>query len=116
MYLSEKDKQNVQNEILLLKVLSGPTLIKFIESFSDKDSQYIVMEYADGGNLAQKIQKKITNGQKFAYDETLRYIAQITLALMAMHSKNILHRDIKTQNIFVAKNDILKLGDFGISK
>jgi len=40
---------------LLLKVLSGPTLIKFIESFADKDSQYIVMEYADGGNLAQKI-------------------------------------------------------------
>jgi len=74
------------------------------------------MEYADGGNLAQKIQKKVTNGQKFTYDEILRYIAQITLALMAMHSRNILHRDIKTQNIFVAKNDILKLGDFGISK
>lgn len=35
---------------------------------------------------------------------------------MAMHSKNILHRDIKTQNIFITKNDILKIGDFGISK
>ena len=35
---------------------------------------------------------------------------------MAMHSKNILHRDIKTMNIFIAKDDILKLGDFGISK
>jgi serine/threonine protein kinase len=43
-------------------------------------------------------------------------MAQITLGVMAMHSKNILHRDIKTQNIFIAKNDILKLGDFGISK
>lgn len=35
---------------------------------------------------------------------------------MAMHSKNILHRDIKTQNIFIAKNNVLKIGDFGISK
>ena len=35
---------------------------------------------------------------------------------MAMHGKNILHRDIKSQNIFITKNDILKLGDFGISK
>lgn len=35
---------------------------------------------------------------------------------MAMHNKNILHRDIKTQNIFIAKNNILKIGDFGISK
>lgn len=35
---------------------------------------------------------------------------------MAMHSKNILHRDIKTQNIFITQNDILKIGDFGISK
>jgi serine/threonine protein kinase len=46
----------------------------------------------------------------------LKYIAEITLAIMAMHTKNILHRDIKTQNIFVAKNGILKLGDFGISR
>lgn len=115
-YLSEKDKQNVENEILLLKVLSGPTLIKFVESFNDRGSKYIVMEYADGGNLGNKIQKYANQGLKFTYDEILRYIAQITLALMAMHSKNILHRDIKTQNIFITKNDILKLGDFGISK
>jgi len=35
---------------------------------------------------------------------------------MAMHAKNILHRDIKTQNIFISKNNVLKIGDFGISK
>lgn len=43
-------------------------------------------------------------------------MAQITLGVMAMHSKNILHRDIKTQNIFISKNNILKIGDFGISR
>lgn len=101
---------------MLLKALQGPTLIKFVESFNDKDSKYIVMEYADGGNLETKIEKKKSSGEKFTPDEILRYVAQITLALMAMHSKNILHRDIKTKNIFVTKGDILKLGDFGISR
>ena len=55
-------------------------------------------------------------GKQFATEDILRYVAQITLGVMAMHSKNILHRDIKTQNIFITQNDILKIGDFGISK
>jgi len=55
-------------------------------------------------------------GKQFTCDEILRYMAQITLGVMAMHSKNILHRDIKTQNIFIAAAETLKIGDFGISK
>ena len=74
------------------------------------------MEYAEGGNLSHKIENKRSKGEKFTTDEILRYIAQITLALMVMHSKNILHRNIKAQNILVCKNDILKLDEFGILK
>ena len=55
-------------------------------------------------------------GKTFGTEEILRYMAQITLGVMAMHSKAILHRDIKTQNIFINQKDILKIGDFGISK
>ena len=43
-------------------------------------------------------------------------MAQLVIGIMLMHSKNILHRDIKTQNLFLTKGDIVKMGDFGIAK
>ena len=101
-YLNEKDKKSSENEVQFLRVLQGPTLIKFVESFIENNCIYIVMEYADGGSLAQKIQNYIVQGKEFTADECLRYMAMITLGVMAMHSKNILHRDIKTQNIFIS--------------
>jgi NIMA (never in mitosis gene a)-related kinase len=55
-------------------------------------------------------------GKKFDFDTIMNMISQIVLGLMAMHSKKILHRDIKTQNIFITKSNVLKIGDFGIAK
>lgn len=115
-YLSPKDKKSAQNEVQFLRVLKGPTIVKFWESFVANNKIYIVMEYASQGALSSLISKKIQSGTHFSYEITMKYIAQITLAIMAMHTKNILHRDIKTQNIFITKNGVLKLGDFGISR
>jgi serine/threonine protein kinase len=73
------------------------------------------MEYAEGGSLADLIRLHVTKKNYFSEDKILMYTAQITLSLLALHSKKILHRDVKTQNIFI-KEGTLKLGDFGISK
>ena len=76
---------------------------------------YIIMEYADNGDLDQKIK---SNKSKSLYDEStiLRIITQICIALQQIHLKHIIHRDIKCENIFMMKNGDVKLGDFGISK
>lgn len=74
------------------------------------------MELAEGGSLADLISKRSIQGKPFVYEEIMMIMAQITLGVMSIHSKNILHRDIKTQNIFITKEGILKIGDFGISR
>jgi NIMA (never in mitosis gene a)-related kinase len=77
------------------------------------------MEYANDGDLSKKIktQKQKTYGDKyFSEEKILQYFDQICRGLQYIHSKNIIHRDIKTQNIFLMKNGKVKIGDFGISK
>jgi serine/threonine protein kinase len=79
-----------------LKVLRGPTIVKFWESFVHSQKIYIVMEFATQGALSSQIAKKAMSGNKYVATTILEYVAQITLAIMIMHAKNILHRDIKT--------------------
>lgn len=69
--------------------------------------------YCEGGDLAAYLKHK--KGIPMRDTEILYHFVQMALALMYMHEKNILHRDLKTQNIFI-KNGLIQLGDFGISK
>ena len=66
-------------------------------------------------NLDSAAGIKITNLILFQ-SQVRNWFVQICFALQYLHKKNILHRDIKTQNIFISANKLLKLGDFGISK
>lgn len=75
----------------------------------------IIMEYADGGDLATKMKEYKEQGKMFTESQILSWFTQVCLAIKHCHDRKIIHRDIKGQNVFMMKNGMAKLGDFGIS-
>ena len=73
------------------------------------------MEYAEGGDLASHIQRRAERSQHFSEETILLWFVQMCLALWHVHRNGFLHRDLKAQNVFLAKDNVLKLGDFGIA-
>ena len=111
MNASERDHAN--NEIEVLKNLDHKNITQYIDHFEDKGVLFIVMEFADGGDLYNKIKNR--KGRRYNEEEILKYFVQIALALYHMHEKKILHRDLKSENVFLMADGTVKLGDFGIS-
>ena len=74
------------------------------------------MEYCEVGDLAYHIKRKQLNNERFEEMEIFQWFVQIALALEYVHGRKVIHRDIKTQNIFLTGNKTIKVGDFGISK
>lgn len=66
--------------------------------------------------MAYHIKKKKAKGERFSEDQILNWFIQIAIALEYIHGRRVIHRDIKTSNIFLTGNGTVKLGDFGISK
>ena len=115
--MSDKEKEDVFNEAEILGKLVHQNIIKLFEVFDSKVPKHtlnIVTEYADGGDLAEKI--KSQNNKPFTEQEILDYFTQICLALKHIHEKKIIHRDLKSGNVFLMKSGLVKLGDFGIAK
>lgn len=74
------------------------------------------MDFADGGDLGKCLVKQKESGTYLREEQALEWFVQIALALKHIHSHNILHRDLKTQNIFLTAKGQVKVGDFGISR
>merc|ERR1719389_60166 len=73
------------------------------------------MAFAEKGDLYSRI-KQARAGKPISHDQVLEWLTQGALALKYLHNKHILHRDLKSQNMFLTKEDRLKIGDFGISR
>ena len=114
--MQRKQKEEALNEVHILKAMRHPYIVAYRESFMEKRCLCIVMDYAEGGDLYSRIAKQKEKGELFSQKQILDWFVQIALALKHVHDRKILHRDIKTQNIFLTSNGDIKLGDFGIGK
>ena len=116
--LKDKEKQNALNEVRILASIKSPFVISYKEAFieeSDK-SLCIVMEYADRGDLYQKIVQFKKNNCLIEETDVWRIFIQMTRGLKALHDLQILHRDLKSANIFLFSDGSAKIGDCNVSK
>ena len=102
------------NEINVLKIVDHPNIIKLYEFFEDACNFYLVTDYLTGGELLDFIIKN----KIISEHETAKYIRQVLESISYLHSKNIVHRDIKLENLVFESTEpesLLKLIDFGTS-
>jgi len=116
--LNEKEKSNALNEIRILASINNKNIISYKEAFFDENdsSLDIVMEYADKGDLFQLITEHKKTKIHFNEDEIWNTLIQLLNGLKSLHALNILHRDLKSANVFLFKGGIVKIGDLNVSK
>lgn len=123
--LKSKERENALNEVRILASIIDPYIVNYKEAFLDEPSLSlcIVMEYAPGGDLQQKIKSTRSEQTNMNEAEIWRFIIHICRGLNTLHKMQILHRDLKSANVFLTYPNpngsgapIYKLGDLNVSK
>jgi eukaryotic-like serine/threonine-protein kinase len=99
-------------EMAILSRLRHPHIVRYYGGGKDKTQHFYAMEYMDGGSVEQMIKKK----GRYTWEEAIACIRQVALALEYAHNHGIIHRDLKPANLFLGKDGLVKLGDFGIAR
>ncbi len=116
--LSDKEKENALNEVRILASVKSNYVVSYKEAFFDEKDRTlcIVMEFADNGDLYQKITEHKKRSIFFEESTIWRIFIQLVRGLKSLHDLNILHRDLKSANIFLYSNGEAKIGDLNVSK
>lgn len=109
--LEENVVNQVQRELKIMQTLKHRHILSMYTYFWDKESIYIVLEYAEGGDLWRQMYKE----KRFSAHKTAQYVAQLCEAIDHAHKHKVLHRDIKPENILIDSKGDIKLADFGWS-
>jgi len=113
---SQQEVEQALIEAKFLFKLNHPNIVRFQQVFEDGENFCILMEYAEGGSLYDLVLKINKEGKHLEEGQILDYTSQLCQALDYLHKKNIIHRDIKPQNILLDSEGTLKLADLGIAR
>ena len=111
--MNPKMRKEALNEVKILSSLDNSFIVKYHESFIEKNYLNIIMEYCEGGDLANYIKAQ---PKPLSENKTWKFFIQLCIGLAYIHSKKILHRDIKSMNVFLSKNEDVRIGDLGVAK
>lgn len=113
--MDSKERNEAVKEAMLLKRMDHPNIVRFQEVFMTRKGRLcIVMDYADGGDIHAEIKRR--EGELIPEAKIIEWFVQTCFALKHVHAQKVLHRDLKTQNIFLMLTGQIKLGDFGIAR
>ena len=101
-----------------LMIMNNPFIVKLFYAFQTANYFYFVLEYVDGGDLSQYLERdeRDENHTKISEIDAKQIIAEIAIALESLHRKGIVFRDLKPQNVLVKKNGHIKIADFGLAR
>lgn len=108
---SEKELRNLQREIEIMRGLWHPNIVHMLDSFETDKEVVVVTDYAEG-----ELFQILEDDGKLPEEQVQAIAAQLVSALYYLHSHRILHRDMKPQNILLAKGGGIKLCDFGFAR
>lgn len=120
--MSEADKTRAQTEVHCLLHCDFFSIVKCHEDLMKKNEAgdpallALVLDFANAGDLRQEIKNRAKTNRPFREHEAGLLFLQVLMAIHHVHGKNMIHRDIKSANIFLCCNGLVKLGDFGFSK
>jgi serine/threonine protein kinase len=112
----DKDLEILKNEATILSSIQNENIVKYYDYFNENNYFNIVMEYCQGLDLKKYINKFKEEDKRIDRNSIYKYIIDICKGLKEIHSKNIIHKNIKPENLILTENNKIKICDFGIDK
>lgn len=113
--LSAKVSENLLKEISILSTIDHPNIIRLFEAIETEERLYLVLEYCDGGDLADYLRRH----RRVSEPVARHFMRNLAAGLLVLQEKHLIHRDLKPQNLLLSTKDVtplLKIGDFGFAR